>query len=144
MKKTISLFLSFILLLSTIVIPVSAEEQNNVTVYVTLSQYGEILSGKDGTMIVSVPVELFGKSNYELDDAFIKIHEDYYDGDDVQWYIDNFGKKQFTEIVKQNNLIDIDKLAEAIVDADGPANSLARYDGDEISLDCGYYCYRTN
>jgi hypothetical protein len=41
-------------------------------------------------------------------------------------------------------LIDEDKLAEAIVDADGPANSLARYDGDEISLDCGYYCYRTN
>ena len=82
MKKTISLFLSFILLLSTIVIPVSAEEENNATVYVTLSQYGEILSGKDGTMIASVPVELFGKSNYELNDAFIKIHEDYYDGDD--------------------------------------------------------------
>ena len=82
MKKTISLFLSFILLLSTIVIPVSAEEQNTATVYVTLSQYGEILSGKDGTMLASVPVELFGKSNYEVNDAFIKIHEDYYEGDD--------------------------------------------------------------
>lgn len=86
--------------------------------------------------------EEFG--DVDEDEAVEKYLEDYYDGDDVQWYIDNFGKKQFTEIVKQNNLIDLNKLAEAIVDADGPANSLARYDGDEISLDCGYYCYRTN
>lgn len=86
--------------------------------------------------------EEFG--DVDEDEAVEKYLEDYYDGDDVQWYIDNFGKKQFTEIVKKNNLIDLDKLAEAIVDADGPANSLARYDGDEISLDCGYYCYRTN
>ena len=86
--------------------------------------------------------EEFG--DVDEDEAVEKYLEDYYDGDDVQWYIDNFGKKQFTEIVKKNNLIDEDKLAEAIVDADGPANSLARYDGDEISLDCGYYCYRTN
>ena len=86
--------------------------------------------------------EEFG--DVDEDEAVEKYLENYYDGDDVQWYIDNFGKKQFTEIVKQNNLIDLNKLAEAIVDADGPANSLARYDGDEISLDCGYYCYRTN
>lgn len=86
--------------------------------------------------------EEFG--DVDEDEAVEKYLEDYYDGDDVQWYIDNFGKKQFTEIVKKNNLIDLNKLAEAIVDADGPANSLARYDGYEISLDCGYYCYRTN
>ena len=86
--------------------------------------------------------EEFG--DVDEDEAVEKYLEDYYDNDDVQWYIDNFGKKQFTEVVKQNNLIDLNKLAEAIVDADGPANSLARYDGDEISLDCGYYCYRTN
>ena len=86
--------------------------------------------------------EEFG--DVDEDEAVEKYLEDYYDGDDVQWYIDNFGKKEFTEIVKQNNLIDLNKLAEVIVDADGPANSLARYDGDEISLDCGYYCYRTN
>lgn len=86
--------------------------------------------------------EEFG--DVDEDEAVEKYLEDYYENDDVQWYIDNFGKKQFTEIVKKNNLIDLNKLAEAIVDADGPANSLARYDGDEISLDCGYYCYRTN
>ena len=86
--------------------------------------------------------EEFG--DVDEDEAVEKYLENYYDNDDVQWFIDNFGKKEFTEVVKKNNLIDLNKLAEAIVDADGPANSLARYDGDEISLDCGYYCYRTN
>lgn len=86
--------------------------------------------------------EEFG--DVDEDEAVEKYLEGYYENDSIQWYIDNFGKKQFNEIVKKNNLIDENKLAEAIVDADGPANSLARYDGDEISLDCGYYCYRTN
>lgn len=85
--------------------------------------------------------EEFG--DVDEDEAVEKCLEDY-DGDDVQWFIDNFGKKEFTNVVKEYNLIDLNKLAEAIVDADGPANSLARYDGHEISLDCGYYCYRTN
>lgn len=87
--------------------------------------------------------EEFG--DMDVDDAVEKyLEDDGYENDPVQWYIDNFGKSDLNQIVKKNNLIDEDKLAEAIVDADGPANSLARYDGDEISLDCGYYCYRTN
>ena len=87
--------------------------------------------------------EEFG--DMDVDDAVEKyLDDDGYENDPVQWYIDNFGKSELNEIIKKNNLIDEDKLAEAIVDADGPANSLARYDGDEISLDCGYYCYRTN
>ena len=86
--------------------------------------------------------EEFG--DVDEDEAVEKYLEDHYDGDDVQWFIDNFGKKEFTNVVTEYNLIDLNKLAEAIVDSDGPANSLARYDGHEISLDCGYYCYRTN
>lgn len=87
--------------------------------------------------------EEFG--DMDVDDAVEKyLDDDGYENDPVQWYIDNFGKSDLNQIVKKNNLIDEDKLAEAIVDSDGPANSLARYDGDEISLDCGYYCYRTN
>ena len=85
--------------------------------------------------------EEFG--DVDEDEAVEKYLEDY-ENDGVQWFIDNFGKKEFTNVVTEYNLIDLNKLAEAIVDADGPANSLARYDGDEISLDCGYYCYRTN
>lgn len=87
--------------------------------------------------------EEFG--DMDVDDAVEKyLEDDGYENDPVQWYIDNFGKSDLNQIVKKNNLIDEDKLAEAIVNADGPAKSLARYDGDEISLDCGYYCYRTN
>ena len=87
--------------------------------------------------------EEFG--DMDVDDAVEKyLEDDGYENDAVQWFIDNFGKSELNQAVKKNNLIDEDKLAEAIVDADGPANSLARYDGDEISLDCGYYCYRTN
>ena len=87
--------------------------------------------------------EEFG--DMDVDDAVEKyLDDDGYENDAVQWFIDNFGKSELNQAVKKNNLIDEDKLAEAIVDADGPANSLARYDGDEISLDCGYYCYRTN
>ena len=87
--------------------------------------------------------EEFG--DMDVDDAVEKyLDDDGYENDAVQWFIDNFGKRELDEIIKKHNLIDEDKLAEAIVDADGPANSLARYDGDEISLDCGYYCYRTN
>lgn len=79
------------------------------------------------------------------EDEAVEIYlENHYEDDYVQWYIDNFGKKEFYEIVKENNLINYDKLAEAIVDADGPAHSLAYYDGKEIQLDCGYYCYRAN
>lgn len=66
-------------------------------------------------------------------------------GDDyIQWFKDNFGEKEFNTVVKENNLVDLDSLAEAITEADGPANELARYDGKEIELPCGYYCYRSN
>lgn len=85
--------------------------------------------------------EEFG--DVDEDEAVEKYLEDY-ENDGVQWFIDNFGKKEFTNVVTEYNLIDLNKLSEAIVDSDGPANTLARYDGDEISLDCGYYCYRTN
>lgn len=132
MKKTISLFLSFILLLSTIVIPVSAEEENNATVYVTLSQYGEILSGKDGTMIASVPVELFGKSNYELNDAFIKIHEDYYDGDDGYATEDGpYGQyiSKFWGDTSANFVYQVNFGTEYVM---GPAHEIE--DGDYIEL----------
>lgn len=62
--------------------------------------------------------------------------------DSIEWYINNFGKEDFNKVVKDKGLVDLDALAEAITEADGPANELARYDGKEIELPCGYYCYR--
>lgn len=85
--------------------------------------------------------EEFGDINEE--DAVEKCLEDW--GDDyIQWFKDNFGEKEFNIAIKENNLVDLDALAEACTEADGPANELARYDGKEIELPCGYYCYRAN
>lgn len=85
--------------------------------------------------------EEFGDIDEE--DAVEKCLADW--GDDyIQWFKDNFGEKEFDTVVKENNLVDLDALAEAITDADGPANELAGYDGKEIELPCGYYCYRWN
>lgn len=85
--------------------------------------------------------EEFGDINEE--DAVEKCLEDW--GDDyIQWFKDNFGEKEFNTAIKENNLVDLDALAEACTEADGPANELARYDGKEIELPCGYYCYRAN
>lgn len=66
-------------------------------------------------------------------------------GDDpIEWFKFNFGKTEFNNAIKQHGLIDDDALAAACTEADGPANELASYDGKEIELPCGYYCYRHN
>ena len=65
----------------------------------------------------------------------------------VQWYIDNFGKSQFAEVCKQNNLYDNDAFAKFVVDTDGVGPSLAGYDGKEIEFAYNgdtYWMYRTN
>lgn len=85
--------------------------------------------------------EEFGDIDEE--DAVEKCLADW--GDDyIQWFKDNFGEKEFDTVIKENNLVDLDALAAAITEADGPANELASYDGEEIELPCGYYCYRHN
>jgi len=82
--------------------------------------------------------EEFG--DLDEDEAVEKYLKDGY-SDSIEWYIDNFGKNEFNRTVRENNLIDEDKLAESITEEDGPANELARYDGKEIELPCGWYCY---
>lgn len=67
--------------------------------------------------------------------------------DPISEYISQFGVDEFNRVVKDNGLVDMDELAEAIVDADGPANSLSRYDGNEVNYDFDgitYYMYRNN
>ena len=85
--------------------------------------------------------EEFGDIDEE--DAVKKCLADW--GDDyIQWFKDNFGDEEFNTVVKERNLVDLDALAAACTEADGPANELASYDGEEIELPCGYYCYRHN
>lgn len=73
MKKIISLILSIMLIVSSFSTMVFATE-NNVTVYVTISKYGEILSDKDGNLIALSSIELTGKDTYTLDDVFKTVH----------------------------------------------------------------------
>jgi hypothetical protein len=93
-----------------------------------------------------------GEPNYEeclidTDELTERYVEDHMNSitDFVQEFIYNFGTDEFNDVVKQYNLIDFNELAEDIVDIDGPANSLARYDGDENEIDLNditYYLYR--
>lgn len=63
--------------------------------------------------------------------------------DPVEWYTDNFGDA--TEAAMANNLVDVDALAEYVVDSDGVEATLAGYDGYENEYEFDgitYYIYR--
>lgn len=76
-KRISALLVCIALIMSMVIIPVSAEESSTVTVTMTVSKYGELL--KEATL---VPVELTGKEVYTLDDVFAQAHILYYDGED--------------------------------------------------------------
>jgi len=84
----------------------------------------------------------------EMAEAHCDTREEYVEylcnnaGDPIEWFIGNFGKSQFNDVVKENNLIDLEEVAKSCVDTDGPANTLAHEDGKEVELDNGYYAYR--
>lgn len=61
----------------------------------------------------------------------------------TQWYINEFGIDDLNDFIKLNDLLDLDKIIEYIIEVDGYANSLASYNGEEIETD-NYYMYRTN
>lgn len=78
MKKIVSLFLAAVMMLSLLSITVfsNESEHDEVTVYVTVSQYGEIKTDKNGAPIAMIPVTLSGQETYILDDAFKTLHEE--------------------------------------------------------------------
>ncbi len=78
MKKILSFILSLVIILSSPgVVSFATENENNVvTVYVTISKYGEIVNDKDGFPVAMTSVELSGKEEYVLDDAFRMVHTD--------------------------------------------------------------------
>ena len=80
----------------------------------------------------------------DLEDAKEEYIDSMCDEDPIEWYRFNFGDKEFEQVCVENNLVDLQELAEYCVDSDGPANELASYDGREIELEDGYYAYRTN
>jgi hypothetical protein len=65
----------------------------------------------------------------------------------VQWYVDNFGEREFAEVCKHHGLCDSVAFAKFAVDTDGCGSALAGYDGNEIEFqfdDKYYWMYRTN
>lgn len=81
MKKTLSLFMSIIMLITTAGITAIANaEGTQITAYVTVSKHGGIVSDKDGDAIAMMPVELSGEESYDLDDVFTVLHNECYDG----------------------------------------------------------------
>jgi len=80
----------------------------------------------------------------DLEDAKEQYIDSMCDEDPIEWYRFNFGDEDFEAVCVENNLVNLQDLAEYCVDSDGPANELARYDGDEIELEDGYLAYRTN
>ena len=60
----------------------------------------------------------------------------------VQWYIDNFGEEEFSDIRKENNLYDYDEIAETAVRWDGRGHFLSMYDGDELDIGDDLFAYK--
>ena len=79
-----------------------------------------------------------------------EIRDNYYEslnssieGNEMEEYKFQFGEQDFQRVLLQENLIDIDRVAEWCVELDGVAYTLARYDGEEDEFN-GFYFFRTN
>ena len=93
----------------------------------------------------------FSSCNRDFDDVVERMLEDWEEthdeADAVQDYINEFGREDFNHVVKENNLVDVEKLAQDCVDMDGRAVSLARYDSVEHEAyfdDTWFYVYRND
>ncbi len=79
-ERILSMLLVLVMILSTI--PVLAEN-TDITVYLSVGKYGEIVESKDGDAMAYVPVSLSGKDSYCLNDVLLEAHSTYYtDGTD--------------------------------------------------------------
>ena len=78
-KRFLSVILAVLMVFSTF--SVFAEDlAENITVYVSVSKYGEIAKDKNGSDMVCRELTLEGNTVYTLDDAFLAMHETYYEG----------------------------------------------------------------
>ncbi len=76
LKKGLSIILAFVMILA--ISPVYAEGIQNISVYLSVSKYGELVTDKNGDTFACVEIELDGKENYTLDDLFLTAHSLYY------------------------------------------------------------------
>ena len=111
-------------------------------------EHNEFLAYEEYIQYIATEEELEELENGQTTEEEIREH--YYN--DLQSSIENnwvdefkyqLGDEEFQRVLLQENLIDIDEVANWCVDMDGVAHYIAHYDGDEIECN-GYYIYRTN
>ena len=60
----------------------------------------------------------------------------------VEWYITEFGEKDFSETCTQHDLFDYDEIADMAIEWDGRGHFLSVWDGEEVELPNGFYAYK--
>lgn len=86
----------------------------------------------------------------EMENAGCETEEDFIDylcdswPDSIEWFRFTFGDAELDSVaINHPEVVDIDKLAQYVVDTDGAANTLASYNREEVELyNC--YAYRVN
>ncbi len=76
-NKVISILLVFLIMLGIATV-CAAEETEGITVFLSISQYGEIVQGKNGETLANTPMILTEQDTYNLDDLFREAHNLYY------------------------------------------------------------------
>ena len=97
LKKVLSIILAFVMILGSL--SVFAEGVEDISVYLSVGKYGELITDKSGNILACVEIELNGKENYNLDDVFLTAHslyhedgEEGYSSSEGQW---GFGSDKF-------------------------------------------------
>ncbi len=80
MKKILSLLLAVVMISGIFAFGVFADDEVAIKTYITISKYGKIVDGKDGSPVAAKEVELTGQSEYTLDDLFKTAHNLFYEG----------------------------------------------------------------
>ena len=62
------------------------EVADEIDVTVSVSKYGELVTGKDGKPVAEIPLTLIGKSSYTIDDALAAVHNQCYEGGAYEGY----------------------------------------------------------
>ena len=60
----------------------------------------------------------------------------------VQWYIDNFGEGDFSDVCKKHALYDYDEIAETAIRWDGRGHFISYYDGEELDIGDDLFAYK--
>ena len=111
-------------------------------------EHNEFLAYEEDIQYIATEEELEELENGQTTEEEIREH--YYN--DLQSSIENnwidefkyqLGDEEFQRVLLQENLIDIDEVANWCVDMDGGAHTLATYDGQEEEFN-GFYFFRTN